>query len=205
MQRHLGLKRPWCGVYLSDLHWAPWCSPLLQQIEQTLSHIQPEALLWGGDFIDLPWPSLTLRNWLGQLPYPSFAIAGNHDLWCGLRRQDWPLHWLDEPVLLDCQLRLCGHFQQGGDSQSLLVAHYPSHFAAAARAGFLLMCAGHWHGSQCTFFRWRERDYPGAAFFPYHGTYFCNWGCEMFVSRGLNDQIPIRWNCPRDLIVLELT
>lgn len=205
----LPVQRPWRLAYLSDLHYLPWCSSLLVQLESALRRSAPDALLWGGDLVDLPWGLAGLERWLCTLPWPQYAVLGNHDRWCGARRVRRglaSLRWLDlEPVHLEGGLRLCGRVGQGATSTSLLVGHEPTAVKQAARAGFPVMLAGHLHGCQWIWYRRGELDYPGGWFFGYHGEQFQVEGTRLWVSRGVNDTLPARINCPRDIVMLQVT
>lgn len=211
MRLHLGLSRGWRGVYLSDLHYAPWCGKLLQQVWLLLSELEPDALLFGGDLLDLPFGASGLADWVrraGQR-WPLYAVPGNHDRWCGLSRlkRKLPgLEWLDEgAVELACGLRLCGRSAQGACARSVLVGHEPNRVKGAARAGFPAMLAGHHHACQWITHQAGGKDYPGAWFFAYHGPYFEVGRTRLWVSRGVNDQLPLRLNCPRDVLLLEVS
>ncbi len=113
---------------------------------------------------------------------------------------------------------------------TLLVTHNPSVFPLALKCSVPLTLAGHLHG--CQLIAW-ERDegsrrlvrswlpwlhprplgrycYPGAWFFTYNGWQFVatsptGQDCHMIVSTGVNDPLPIRYGCPRDVLLIELT
>ncbi|HYC78851.1 MAG TPA: hypothetical protein VEI02_14595, partial [Planctomycetota bacterium] len=65
--------------------------------------------------------------------------------------------------------------------------------------------AGHLHGGQCVFFRRGARLYPGAWFNRWTGLRFDVGATKLFVSLGLGDTLPLRWNCPREVVTLDLT
>jgi uncharacterized protein len=183
---------------------------MLQQLGELLAQLAPQAVLLGGDLVDFPGGRAPLAEWLRQLPYPVYAVPGNHDRWSGLsalkRALPSQVHWLEEQeVTLECGLRLCGRPAQGGSPQSLLVGHEPTHVRAAARARFPAMLAGHLHGCQWIWATWRGLDFPGACFFRYHGPYFEVQGTRLWVSRGISDTLPLRINCPRDVLMLEVS
>lgn len=209
MALSFGLGRPCRAVYLSDLHYAPWCTPLLAQLGDVLQSLAPDLVLLGGDLLDLPWNAEPLYRWLRELQQwrPVYAVPGNHDRWVGLARLKRNLsflHWLDEEPACHSGVRLCGRSAQGADERSVLVAHEPTHVRSAARHRFPVVLAGHLHGCQWIAFQRRGYDYPGAWFFAYHGPYFEVDRTRMWVSRGVNDQFPLRIGCPRDLLLLEI-
>lgn len=184
---------------------------MLAQLGRLLEHLDPDAVLFGGDLLDLPFGYAGLAGWMRQAQqrWPLYAVPGNHDRWSGLTRlkRNLPgLQWLDDaPVELACGVRLCGRADQFPTPQSILVGHEPNRVQAAARAGFPLMLAGHHHACQWITHQSGGHDYPGAWFFAYHGPYFEVGPTRLWVSRGVNDQLPVRINCPRDVLLVEVS
>ncbi|NOY29965.1 MAG: metallophosphoesterase [Planctomycetes bacterium] len=87
----------------------------------------------------------------------------------------------------------------------LALAHSPDQFAWTCRQDADLMLAGHTHGGQIRF------PLLGAVACPsVHGTrYACgtfrSGKTVMHVSRGISGERPVRWNCPPEIALLELT
>lgn len=133
-------------------------------------------------------------------------------------------------LTLISELWLWGNSHQSLAANTLLVAHNPSVFPLSVQCSVPLTLAGHLHGCQ---FIASERSegslkrekswlpwlhprplgiycYPGAWFFTYNGWHFQAEGssrrnCQMIVSAGINDPLPIRFCCPRDVLLIELT
>ena len=87
----------------------------------------------------------------------------------------------------------------------MLCAHDPAVFPQAARAGYGLVLAGHLHGGQVVLFERGGLLYPAAWVYPWNGTRFEREGSTMLVSRGVCDTLPLRFNCPREVLRCELT
>ena len=87
----------------------------------------------------------------------------------------------------------------------LLCAHEPSIFPRAAAAGYALVLAGHLHGGQCVLATLNDKLYPAVWLHRWHGLRFRRDGALMLVSRGLADTLPLRFNCPREVLLCELT
>jgi predicted MPP superfamily phosphohydrolase len=87
----------------------------------------------------------------------------------------------------------------------LLCTHHPGDFPAAAAAGYGLVLAGHLHGGQCVLATRRGRLYPAAWIYRWHGLRFAEWGAVLLVSRGAGDTLPVRFNCPREVILCMIT
>jgi uncharacterized protein len=183
---------------------------MLIQVESLLHRLAPSAILLGGDLIDLPWGYTNLVQWVQRLlpHFPILAVPGNHDRWAGLNRLRQRLagvHWLDlHPYTFTEGPRFCGSSRQESSTTSILVGHEPTAVLQASHRGFPLMLAGHLHGCQCIAFQRKGLDYPGAWFFAYHGGQFQVGPTTLYVSRGVSDTLPVRINCPRDLLLLEV-
>ncbi|MCA9321196.1 MAG: hypothetical protein KDB53_10705, partial [Planctomycetes bacterium] len=83
----------------------------------------------------------------------------------------------------------------------ILCAHDPEVFDAACVAGYDLVLAGHLHGGQIVLSRRRGRDYPAAWFYRWNGPTFQRAGTTMLVSRGGADTFPLRFRCPREVLL----
>ena len=81
----------------------------------------------------------------------------------------------------------------------------PSIFPIAVLAGYQLVFAGHLHGGQCVLANHNDTQYPAAWFNPWHGLHFEDRGALMLVSRGAADTFPFRINCPREVILCEIS
>ncbi len=81
------------------------------------------------------------------------------------------------------------------------VGHHPAPAAAAARHGFDLALAGHLHGGQCVLWQRGTRLYPGAWFSRWNGLRFALGDTTLLVSRGAADTLPIRFRCPREVLL----
>jgi predicted MPP superfamily phosphohydrolase len=113
-------------------------------------------------------------------------------------------HWLPArplaaPVAIDGECR-----DRPGAGARVLCAHFPSVFPAAAAAGYCLVLAGHLHGGQCVLATYRGRQFPAAWFHRWHGLRFAVGGTTMLVSRGVADTLPLRFNCPREVLVCDV-
>jgi predicted MPP superfamily phosphohydrolase len=61
--------------------------------------------------------------------------------------------------------------------------------------------AGHLHGCQMVAFEYRDRLFPGALFYQHC---FIRSRCgpaRLVVSRGVSDLVPVRWRCPREVVL----
>ena len=205
-------------VYVSDLHLAGnWTRRIVDETVQAIAREHPDLVLLGGDLIDrksaMPLlDSLLMR--LRSLGAVLLAIPGNHDQFVGealvraaVLRQDG--HWLpDRSFNLPGLTIACPASMESSDapddSFQVICSHHPSVAESAVSDGFDLVLAGHLHGCQGVFWKRSGKLYPGAWFYRWNGPKFVMGKTTMLVSNGVNDTIPLRWNCPREIIVCSL-
>jgi predicted MPP superfamily phosphohydrolase len=209
---HLGLGRQVRLLYASDLHLGHWWSrdvpgQLLVASRQT----SPDVIVLGGDLADVPAALNQLHTCVQELVTvaPVAALAGNHDERAGVASvraavTDAGGTWLpdaplEEPVGIDAD------FAPTTPGPRVLCSHYPDVFPTAARAGYRLVLAGHLHGGQCVLATIEERLYPAVWIHRWHGLRFTDGDARMIVSRGVADTFPFRFNCPREVVLCEIS
>ena len=172
----------------------------------------PDLILLGGDLADNREGLPTLLRCVRDLAEvaPVHAVPGNHDERAGLAEVRAAVEaggggWLpDRPI--EGPVRIDGRIDPAAHAgRRLLCTHHPGDFPAAAAAGYGLVLAGHLHGGQCVLATRRGRLYPAAWIYRWHGLRFDGWGAVLLVSRGAADTLPVRFNCPREVILCELT
>ena len=205
-------------LYVSDLHLTrPWTRRLVTDLPRIARETRPDAILLGGDLVDNVNGLADLARLVERLSRsaPLYARAGNHDERMGIARVRATVtraggQWLDAtPVQLTPGLWMCGAVADAShvtDGARVLCAHDPADFPSAAEAGFDLVLAGHLHGGQCVWFERAGRQYPGAWLNRWTGLRFCDARrrCTMIVSRGAGDTLPLRWNCPREVVLCQI-
>jgi predicted MPP superfamily phosphohydrolase len=209
----LGLDRPVRVLYASDLHLGHWWTHgVPDQLLDVRRRTRPDVVLLGGDLADRAAALPQLRNCVRALAAEAVvaAVPGNHDERTGIAGVRaavieggglWlPDRSLDGPVPIDASVN--GAAALG---PRLLCAHYPAVFPAAVRAGYHLVLAGHLHGGQCVLATVAGRLYPAVWFDRWHGLRFADADAVMLVSRGAADTFPFRFNCPREVLLCEIT
>lgn len=223
-------ERPWRLLYASDLHLTARRDHLVTRLEEAVAGAAPHVVLLGGDLVDGASGIEALGELVTRLRAiaPVFAVGGNHDGWVGVRevRRAVDLaggHWLARPVTLPAHgdrpgLLLCGEEGAAGSAgpgsgnddariRRVLVGHHPTVAERSARmpgASFDLVLAGHLHGGQCVLWQRGSRFYPGAWFSRWTGSRFDLPNTTLVVSRGVADTLPIRFRCPREVLLVEL-
>lgn len=201
-------------LYASDLHLSGQTAHIVQQVLQAVRDSQPEVVLLGGDMVDSErgFPELTSLLHQIRAICPVWAISGNHERYVGVDKvracvESAQGNWLDETSFcLTPTIRIDGtcHSSTDPNKFTILCAHEPDIFPLAVSLGYKLILAGHLHGSQFVLTRFRGKLYPGAWFFRWNGDIFHQGSSTMIVGRGANDTMPIRWNCPREVIVCSI-
>jgi uncharacterized protein len=206
-------------LYISDIHLgAPGTRRVLAQLTEAVRMTPHDLLLLGGDVLDsrlgLRYLDDLISAIIGSVPVA--AIPGNHDMRAGLIPLRTALvsggvHWLPDGAL---PVR-CGSstvsvvsdvvdLTTESDPFSILCAHEPEHFYGAVKSKVPLTLAGHLHGGQGVLFERHGGLYPGALFNRLTTLRTHQHDSVLIVSRGLNEFIPIRFNCPREVILCTL-
>jgi len=202
-------------LYVSDIHLRRGRSGRLSdQVLDAVTRADPHAVLLGGDLVDSATELIHLRELVRRLREvaPVLAIAGNHDHHVGLARvREAVAHgggqWIHDEVAHlkhgarivavsgpDCAPHPHGHVR-------VLCAHNPRIWRASRQAGYHLVLAGHLHGCQMVAGEYRDRLFPGAIFYPYCFLSHDRGPTRLVVSRGVSDLVPIRWRCPREVVL----
>jgi hypothetical protein len=202
-------------LYVSDIHLRHGRSnQLAQQVVDCVRRCEPNAVLLGGDLVDSSSELRSLQALVEQLVGfgPVLAIGGNHDSRVGTARvRDAVVNgggaWIhDSNFDVRHGSRLIS--VSGPDFAALptgnvrvLCAHNPRIWKSARRKGYDLVLAGHLHGCQLVAFEFRNRLFPGAVFYPYNYLSHQFAATRLVVSRGVSDLVPIRWRCPREVVL----
>jgi hypothetical protein len=202
-------------MYVSDLHLRRGRSDrLFRQVTESTRSCAADLLLLGGDLVDGPSELGKLCELVGALCEiaPVFAVGGNHDRHVGMNRvrdaiESGGGQWIHAGAArVSHGSRVIAI--SGPDAASLpdgdvqvLCAHNPRVWKTARQRGYDLVLAGHLHGCQAVAFEYRNRLFPGAVFYPYCYLSHQHGSTRLVVSRGVSDLVPIRWRCPREVVL----
>ncbi len=197
-------------LYASDLHLGlPWTRRAAVLLAEVTASAQPDAVLLGGDLLQRGAGLADLEALVRKLGEyaPVAAVPGNHDVAVGRERVraavvDGGGHWLPDAPLAVADVQIAGRVSSGSGAH-VLCAHDPAVWPHARAAGHTLTLAGHLHGCQVRLATRRGREYPGAWFYRWNGPRFESDGATLLVSRGAADGLPVRWDCPHDVLLAE--
>lgn len=204
-------------IYVSDIHLREKRSESLsRQVVESAQRAKPDIVLLGGDLADQATELEHLSDLVASLcdVAPVLAVGGNHDIHVGIDRvRDAVINgggaWIHDSVMrITHGSRVIS--VSGPDAPTttwvdddirILCAHNPRIWHTAHHCGYDLVLAGHLHGCQFVAFEYRDRLFPGAIFYPYcYLTHQCR-STRLVVSRGVSDLVPIRWRCPREVVL----
>ncbi len=205
-----------CRVtYISDIHLRHGRSDqLVAQVLDSVIRCESHAVLLGGDLVDSPSELNHLTDLVGKLCEiaPVMAVAGNHDNHVGTFKvrdavRNGGGQWIhDRAVRMSHGARTIvvsgpdAALQTDGDVR-ILCAHNPRVWKRSQHDGYDLVLAGHLHGCQFVAFEYRDRLFPGAMFYPFCFLSHQSGATRLVVSRGVSDLVPIRWRCPREVVL----
>lgn len=215
-EERLSTLRDACRLmYVSDIHLRRGRSErLCRQVLKCVQECKADAILLGGDLVDGPSELSKLCDLVGKLCEiaPVLAMAGNHDRYVGIHRvRDAVVsgggQWIHDGIARIAHgsrsIAVSGPDaapQADGDVR-ILCAHDPRIWKTSRQSGYALVLAGHLHGCQVVAFEYRDRLFPGAIFYPYcYLSHQCG-STRLVVSRGVSDRVPIRWRCPREVVL----
>lgn len=215
-EEHLSTRRDACRVvYISDIHLRPRRSvTLTKRVVEAATQSRPDMILLGGDLVDRRSELGELQSLvcsLGSLA-PVLAVGGNHDFSVGLpwvrdAVLDGGGRWIhEESVLIPHRARIVAVSGPNATAAQeghvrILCAHNPRIWKRVRQGNFDLVLAGHLHGCQVVAFQYRDRLFPGAWFYPYCFLSHQTETTRLVVSRGVSDLLPVRWSCPREIVL----
>ena len=202
-------------LYVSDIHLRNGRSDTLcRQILDAVAGCHPDVVLLGGDLVDYSSELGRLSDLVGKLQQFAsvLAIGGNHDERVGIERVREAVEQAGGQWIHDRTARVTHRERMiavsGPDTAAtvdghvrVLCAHNPRIWETVRNAGFDLVLAGHLHGCQLVAWEYRDRLFPGAIFYPYCFSSHHRGSTRLVVSRGVSDLLPIRWRCPREVVL----
>ncbi len=202
-------------MYISDIHLRRGRSDnLSRRVIESVRRSEADVVLLGGDLVDSPSELSNLSDLVRGLCKfgPVLAVGGNHDNRVGLGRVSEAViigggDWIHDGTALITHgfrdIAVSGPNTAAlpdGDVR-ILCAHNPSIWKTSRQRGYDLVLAGHLHGCQVVALEYRDRLFPGAVFYRYSYLSHQSGSTRLVVSRGVSDLVPIRWRCPREVVL----
>jgi predicted MPP superfamily phosphohydrolase len=202
-------------LYVSDIHLRSRRSDsLCGQVLEAVATCRPDLILLGGDLVDCSSELVSLSELVRRLceTAPVLAVGGNHDERVGMDRVRRAVEcsggqWIHDSTVQvrhsDRMIAFSGpEASTCGDGRvRVLCAHNPRSWKVSRHIGYDLVLAGHLHGCQIVACELRGRLYPGALLYPNCVLSHQRGSTRLVVSRGVSDLVPIRWRCPREVVL----
>lgn len=208
-------------LWISDLHWrGAGDRATLLAIRGIVQKEKPDICILGGDFVERPHALPLLKLLVRSIvrTSPCVALPGNHDLGRfsdavpnAIRKAGG--HWLPDTGRFDFANADGGRLEivtrdapRPSPSISRIVAvHDPAELDDSPPGEGTIVLAGHLHGGQWVISAKGGRLLPAAWFYQHAWLRRNHAGAEWIVSRGAGDTLPMRWNCPREVILCEIS
>ena len=203
-------------LYLSDLHFNCFGRGLAAALGKEIDLLNPDIILLGGDYADSRKGLFYFNSLMESLVRFGhiFGIAGNHD-----RRRIKQVRkiiesyngvWLENQSAVVKAGSLTIQLDGGRPAApscdadfSILCLHKPMDVEKIAHR-YNLIFAGHLHGSQAVFWSNSKGLYPGRLLYKWNRLSADFGNCRYLISKGLGDTLPIRYNCKKDAILVEI-
>ncbi len=208
-------------LHISDIHL--WFSTgILERLELLIKLNDPDLVAFTGDYYDFPVGARNFRDFLIRISsgITVIFIRGNHDRFYGKKTAQ---------LLLNIQGATCvekecfryrsksGFFynitswenrvrlKRIPGEKNIILIHNPERLNPEGFSNVDLILAGHLHGGQVIFFKTRNRrHFPGCLLYKFCGDRFQIDDTTLIVSRGIGDTLPIRINCPREIVKITI-
>jgi predicted MPP superfamily phosphohydrolase len=212
-----GLARRVRIAWISDLHLARASSiRTVRSVVVAARRAAPDVIVLGGDLVDARCGLRQLGILVRALRRiaPVWALPGNHDDAFGVARVAATVRgsggaWLPGVTaeVANGALRLAMQPPTGVSDRAPVTVgcvHVPGRLGTwEGRARLVL--AGHLHGGQFVLMEAFGRSWPAAFRYRWCGPRFeLAGGTTLLVGRGAGDLLPLRWNCPREILCADL-
>lgn len=210
-------------LYLSDLHFSRWNRQLTSHIIEETNRLKPDIILLGGDYADSKKGLYYFKHLMQSIAHHKhiFSIPGNHDRW-RLQQvreivENYNGKWLHNTSAMIKTGALTIQVDGGAPAQSydgpvhsaghpdlsILCLHRPIDVGNIVHR-YQLIFAGHLHGSQIVLWTTPHGLYPGRLIYKWNRLSAHVGKCLYLISKGLGDTLPVRYNCKKDIILVEL-
>lgn len=211
------VKYPFSILYLSDFHFNGYSREVARWMIEKVNRLQPDIILLGGDYVDTRKGMKELGFFLEGISGREnvFAIGGNHDYFFGISKikelfLGKGIKWIDNDFICiqikGMQIRIDGNELREKSNTSdfaILCVHNPKVLNRGLNP-YDIAFAGHLHGCQFVFWENEKGLYPGRFFYTWNVLSRYIDECFCLISKGLGDTLPMRFNCKKDMVFVEI-
>jgi uncharacterized protein len=203
-------------LHISDVH--VWFSGrMLIKLKKIIFGITPDLIILTGDYYDTPKGAYLFKSFLSEIAgsFKIIFINGNHDLLWGRKLFDTlvnipncfyvsdTLYSFVSPGGKKYNIGSPKHqalFEAKNEEKNIMLIHNPEKLNTPGLRHIDLVLAGHLHGGQFIFFTSHGSHYPGSLFYKYCCDRKQLDRTTLIVSKGIGDTIPLRFNCPKEVV-----
>ena len=203
-------------LYLSDFHYNRFGKSLAENISAEIDRLNPDIILLGGDYTDSKKGLPHFQRMMSSISRRKniFAIPGNHDS-RRIRQTREIIEagngiWLQNRSATITSAGVTIRIDGGRPNPSsippdlsILLLHRPIDVTNIAHH-YHIIFAGHLHGSQAVFWTRGKDLYPGRLVYTWNRLSATVGDCQYLISKGLGDSLPIRFNCRKDAILVQM-
>lgn len=225
--RHESIQRGLQGrfrvLWISDLHWrGAGDAGTLLSILKIARHSRPDVFVLGGDFLDNANAADLFRRLVRRLAgiAPCVVLPGNHEAWkagslvrsiVGKSGGIWLPDHPEFSIHHSSGERLgivgdIGLLEGSSAEVRLLCVHNPAKIGRFPDLPkHTIGLAGHLHGGQWVLWQKGGHLFPAAWVYPHNCLRKKLGGSDLIVCRGAGDTLPLRWNCPREVVLCDIS
>lgn len=208
-------------LHISDIHlW--FSTKVLKELREIILIQKPELIVLTGDYYDLPQGAESFRQFLIEISLTNrvLFIRGNHDGLFGKGVSNLLLNiprveYLESSVFhyitkKSNRLNITAwenreQLSSKSRAKNILLIHNPEDLVEKELEGIDVVFAGHLHGCQFIFFKFKNGTYfPGNLYYKHCADRKMIGETTLIVSRGLGDTLPLRWNCPKEVVFVKI-
>lgn len=205
-------------IHFSDIHFTG-DSLLTRKVTEIFRHQQPDFACFSGDLIESDEYKDGAFEFIKSLGCPVYGAPGNHDRSCGVPYSEYEEvfkatggEWLvNRNVITPCgRIEIVGIEStisftlplRSKAAHSILIAHKPLAVDGVGENRFMMVLAGHSHGGQIRLPFLGPLVLPEGVGGYVRGQFETNAGL-LNVSAGLGtSKLPIRFNCPPEITIV---
>lgn len=208
-------------VHLSDLH-LPFSNKRLPQVIRLVEEIDPELIFLTGDYFDFSTSIKVFESFISEIAQERtlFYILGNHDYRFKeeielVFNKAYTCFNVDKNAIiytsrnnfdyLISSWETRNQIQRIKNLSQIVLVHNPKNIIQEELPNFNLVLAGHLHGGQFVLKRFNDsRLFPGSLFYKYCFESKIINGTRIIVNKGLGDILPMRLNCPHEIVQIKI-
>jgi uncharacterized protein len=216
----MGNKSPIRICHLSDLHF--WFNDIkANEILKTVIDSNPEIIVLTGDYYDFRKGKKIFADFISKLSskFPVYFISGNHDKLRGIKFLEQVAKSTSSFFLKNQSATFIAQngveikfipdqkndFIKKKNQLNILLFHNPEKLKIDLLSEIDLILSGHLHGGQFIFWKSKSNSFYPASFLYKNCTDRKQIGnTTLIVSKGLGDTFPLRFNCPKEVLLLSI-